>query len=300
MKKPFYKTLWFWLAIGSILLFIANIICAIIFRGTCGANIFTAISGWVSGIATIVLGLIAVWQNRKYKEANDKFSAEQKNILKDQKDLLKEQGEILGAFSNGQQDLAWRNLIYQLYNSFLSTLLQQKNQLLDCTFEKIYNDFICLPCSKESLTKIVYEKNILQQNINGLIEFLQNSKYFFNSKEKLYDISKLYQSSVENFIAYLKKENNYRLVYDLITSDNKSYSGHEKLMLSKFNDLKNEAQNELKDFSYALSEHINAIYDFIYEIYYNATSNLKRVVDENNNKYNIWHDKIEKQEQNNG
>lgn len=54
-------------------LMITNVIFAIIFMGSDGANIFTAISGWISGIATIVLGLIAFWQNKQYKKQNDAY-----------------------------------------------------------------------------------------------------------------------------------------------------------------------------------------------------------------------------------
>lgn len=55
----------------SCLVFIVNIALAIIFPDR-GANIFTAVSGWVSGIATIILGIIAVWQNKQYKDQSDK------------------------------------------------------------------------------------------------------------------------------------------------------------------------------------------------------------------------------------
>lgn len=53
------------------LLCITNIVLAIIFPSI-GANIFTAISGWVSGFATTILGFIAVWQNKQYKRQGDK------------------------------------------------------------------------------------------------------------------------------------------------------------------------------------------------------------------------------------
>lgn len=53
------------------LLCITNIVLAVIFSSV-GANIFTAISGWISGIATIILGIIAVWQNKLYQSQSDK------------------------------------------------------------------------------------------------------------------------------------------------------------------------------------------------------------------------------------
>lgn len=50
--------------IGAVL-FATNIILACVFRGQDGANIFTAISGWVSFLATLFVGIIAYRQSRK-------------------------------------------------------------------------------------------------------------------------------------------------------------------------------------------------------------------------------------------
>ena len=81
MKKT-HKIL---IVIFVIALMITNIVFAIIFMGSDGANIFTAISGWISGIATIILGLIAFWQNKQYKKQNDVY---QEKIDKQNNDIL--------------------------------------------------------------------------------------------------------------------------------------------------------------------------------------------------------------------
>ena len=60
---------------------IVNIVLAIIFHGDSGANIFTAVSGWISGIATIVLGVIALVVNEKYKKDNDNFILKQEELF---------------------------------------------------------------------------------------------------------------------------------------------------------------------------------------------------------------------------
>lgn len=65
--------------IFSCLACITNIVLSAIFPNS-GANIFTAISGWVSGIATAILGVIAVVQNKKYKEENDNNIKKQYNF----------------------------------------------------------------------------------------------------------------------------------------------------------------------------------------------------------------------------
>jgi len=83
-KSKWYKNKWVWIIIGAILLFAANIVCAILFVSSLTTNLFTAISGWVSGIATACIGVIAYWQNKresnKSKDINDKFYELQKNI----------------------------------------------------------------------------------------------------------------------------------------------------------------------------------------------------------------------------
>lgn len=67
-KTEFYKRWWFWVII--ILALLLNVGFALLSPSN-NANIFTAVSGWISAIATIVLGCIAVWQNKRYKELSD-------------------------------------------------------------------------------------------------------------------------------------------------------------------------------------------------------------------------------------
>ena len=60
----------------SIVACILNVVFAGVFYDA-APNVFTSISGWVSGIATIVLGCIAFWQNRQYKKDSDELMAKQ-------------------------------------------------------------------------------------------------------------------------------------------------------------------------------------------------------------------------------
>lgn len=71
MKNEFYKRWWFWLIISIALLL--NIGLAVKYENDF-PNVFTAISGWISAIATIILGCIAVWQNKRYKELSDEMT----------------------------------------------------------------------------------------------------------------------------------------------------------------------------------------------------------------------------------
>lgn len=71
-KNKSTNTVWILMMVGGAILFVVNIVLSGLLRGTDGANIFTAISGWVSGIATIVLGAIAFLQNKNYVLASTK------------------------------------------------------------------------------------------------------------------------------------------------------------------------------------------------------------------------------------
>ncbi len=83
----FLKSLWFWLIVIGIILCAVNIGLSCRFIGTAGSNIFTAVSGWVSGIATIVLGVITFLQNKNYvlasakREIKDNIHNEQIKIV---------------------------------------------------------------------------------------------------------------------------------------------------------------------------------------------------------------------------
>ena len=83
-----------------------NLGLAIIFHGDSGANIFTTISGWVSGIATIILGLIALFVNAKYKKENDMY--------------LEKQAELQWKEDEKRTIELYRKQILETYNSFLS------------------------------------------------------------------------------------------------------------------------------------------------------------------------------------
>ncbi len=104
------------LIIVSIILMVINIVLSIIFRGASGANIFTTISGWISGIATIILGSITLWVNAQYKKENDVYLEKQnellwKNELKDSIELYRNQ--VLNIYKSFLQ-LNFTDLLYQL------------------------------------------------------------------------------------------------------------------------------------------------------------------------------------------
>ncbi len=65
-------TIIFWIILAIVILAcIGNIMYAIFAKSSKTTNILTAISGWISGVATLVIGIIAYSQNKKYKEAEE-------------------------------------------------------------------------------------------------------------------------------------------------------------------------------------------------------------------------------------
>lgn len=127
----------------GIIIAIINIVFAIIFRGENGANIFTAISGWISGVATIFLGIIAVLQTKKYKMETD-CSIEFQNQLFEKIRKENEQGNEM-AYRQFEADKINR-YEYQI-DSFTDYLERNANSIdikirfIDYTSNRTYANF---------------------------------------------------------------------------------------------------------------------------------------------------------------
>lgn len=80
ISKPFYKKWWFWLIIGLILC--GNIGVLWLNCAELKSNILTLISGWISFIATLLIGVIAFRQSKEYKAENDRAIEKQYNFEK--------------------------------------------------------------------------------------------------------------------------------------------------------------------------------------------------------------------------
>lgn len=135
--KKWYKNIGIWLIVFGVALFVVNIVFACIYDEN-GTNIFTAISGWVSGIATIILGVIAIVQNRKYKRENDRFLKEQQqlNWKLEQKDLIKSYlCKIENIFSNVKEFMFmlkiminFNFLVFHVVKKAFPTLITMKEE----------------------------------------------------------------------------------------------------------------------------------------------------------------------------
>ena len=273
-----------WLIVIGSLLFVANMVCSIIFRGENGANIFTAISGWVSGIATVILGIIAVVQNKSYKEENDR--------------VLQKQSEENVKFIASQKDIAWRNTQYQLLTLYLSTLNKHSEIAKQYGFGKIHNDIISLPVCAQSFTTIIYEKNILVDELTAVKSFLLSSKYYIDNKEELYNSCLEYLSQAKKFFddTFFRQYRWFVKTYKEVPTTEEQKKNN--LMLKEQS---NQIYELGKTFRNKLSEHIYNLNDLISDIYCKSSEDLKAVLEKSISDYSIWIEKVKKQEeQNNG
>ena len=282
MKKSSNKNTWIWLiAVGS-LLCITNIILSCVFRGTEGTNIFTAVSGWVSGIATIILGVIAVVQNKQYKEENDRF-------------LLK-QNEENSKFVESQKDISWRNAQFQLFTLYLSTLSKHFETFTEYNLGKIHNDILALGTKVESYAKIIYEKNALTAELLALKNFLLSSRYCYFEKEELFNSCVEYLEQVSHYFEdnYYKRPDWY---CDTFREKHKTEEAKKdyQMLKEKYQQVRKLQNN----FIGKLAKHIYKLNDFVAGVFYMSSDELKTMLENSNRDYNTWLEKTRNQKEQN-
>lgn len=136
-NKPFYIKWLFWLIISLILC--GNI--AVLLLVNCidlRTDLLTLISGWISGIATFIIGIIAYKQSEKYQLENKR-----QNLLSD--------------ITNFASDLQFAYVNYINIDKIIDLCYKQKN---------------CFLASQEKKDKLKYELN------NDSIFLLKQFRYF--------------------------------------------------------------------------------------------------------------------------
>lgn len=149
-KKPIYRKIWFWAIL--IVPLAVNISFSCLYSDEY-SNIFTAVSGWVSGIATAVLGVIAVLQNERYEKDNKEYLKEQKEIQMRISEENKKQNEFSVRLSD--------------YNN----LSEYHRRTSDVLFEFLSSSFktIVFDCYER------YENNNIV-SINEISEYIENQR----------------------------------------------------------------------------------------------------------------------------
>lgn len=196
-KKPFYKQWWFWVII--IVAATINIVFASVY-GTQAPNIFTAVSGWVSGVATVALGIIAIVQNERYEKDNEKYIQEQKELQQSIASENKQQNsfakrmqsinDLQKHFDEIQSDL-FDFLSCSLSMEFQKMLVKAHDESLKDNIDSpIFSLIGYLENKRVSLTNIVVKMQLYKcygKNAKGLIEELSVLQSLYYNFEKKYE-----------------------------------------------------------------------------------------------------------------
>lgn len=171
-NKPFYAKWWFWIIIGLILF--GNIAVLIWFNcKELKSDLLTLISGWVSFVATLIIGVIAFRQSKEYKEENDKFIEEQKDLMWRQSQINVFTNER-DAFSKFSEEVAVIRKECLLLDLSTNHQLKEKLGILDIRIRGLNASIITgvLKSSyfyknKESIVKVTHEiKDIIDKWFN--------------------------------------------------------------------------------------------------------------------------------------
>ena len=155
------------LIILAVSLMIVNFAFAIKYLGEDGANLFTTISGWVSGIATIVLGVIALCVNEQYKKENDNYLSKQ--------DELAWKSEKRAAIE------LYREQVVRCYQNFI------EYNFADLLYQLLINH--------EKIEAPIYDValiNKIRAEKHNLVFNLTICKYYFSLKSELFDAHSRY------------------------------------------------------------------------------------------------------------
>ena len=169
----------------TIILMIVNFTFAVKFHGEEWANLFTTASGWISGIATIVLGVIALYVNAQYKKDND--------------DYLSKQDEL--AWKNEEKDIIslYRNQVIKCYDRFIS----------DYNYTDLLYQLLCNEGKPEAPIKSIALLNKIQSEQANTLHSLAICRYYFDKKRDLFESYNKYLSALCDMI------NDYKpMIYD--------------------------------------------------------------------------------------
>jgi ABC-type iron transport system FetAB permease component len=192
-KCLFYKKWWFWIIISSILCCV-NIAYAIWgCKTTNKSDILTAISGWISGVATLGVGLIAYRQNKVYKEENDKIEElhRQYDWRKEQKEIVKLYLENIIKAYEDLKEYQYSKVIEEMIKNNAKSVVVLEEMIYDQALKGINDNFISNVEDELSDYKFVIIDE--SQNIENEV-LLKICKFCFDNKKKLYLLSDFNQN----------------------------------------------------------------------------------------------------------
>ena len=170
------KTVSIILIILTVLLMMVNFAFAIIFPGDSFSNIFATASCWISGIATIVLGVIALRVNARYKKENDDYLSKQDELAwkKEEKDVIS----------------LYRDQVVKCYNSFIT----------DYNYAEVLYRILCDEEKPEAPIKSIALLNKIQSEQFNALYSLSICRYYFDTKGELFESYHKYLSALIEMI----------------------------------------------------------------------------------------------------
>ncbi|MFI3166283.1 MAG: hypothetical protein R3Y45_08470 [Bacillota bacterium] len=139
------------------------------------SNWLTLYSGWLSAVATIIIGIITIWQGRKYKRENEIILSRQTIANFVQKEIM-----IIDDVNKELANYLSATILFNELLSGVGSIMSNKSSLLDFSTEinvKINN---LLAISHRVLGMKLYynERNEIAKSINeysSIIEMIRNS-----------------------------------------------------------------------------------------------------------------------------
>lgn len=205
------------------------------------ANLFTALSGWVSGIATIILGLIAVWQSKQYKEHNDK-----NNILINLKTEFTCMDELYNKFIEKFDSAV---LIYNIdkYHSTHSNMYLDNVAYFQINLSKVEAQIIM-----KIATQTYYKKSNLSKFMTEYYEIIKKADHIFNDQiikqSEMNSFIDTFEKVVTEFKLYLSNFGEFynRCLSDSLSNINKNLNNMKKEQSTAYRYIKAVEQQDAK------------------------------------------------------
>lgn len=239
--KGVFKKGWFWLTIVGVAILTANILVMILVPTKQDWNIrlLTFFGGWISGMATIVLGCIALWQNATHKKMADekdrkrdlRFAYEKLVEFLDNKEMALKIATCNDAKSNAEGMLIYSNL-----NSQLNLLVQGY-----------------LLCShRDSDEKIVVSYHMLKELISDIRKEIDCRENNDRSIDLLgYELIARNRLKYYVYLNYYKEVNlESNIIWSLDKEQELEYLNYfnNKILDNCFNELTEQEQQEVADY----------------------------------------------------
>lgn len=252
------------LVLFAIALLIGNICILVFVDHNVRSDWLTLYSGWVSGIATAILGIIAVIQSKNYKNENDKFLSEQQRISRQ---LMQD-----------QYDLSWRKNQYDIYNAYSIGFLELEKEFTKHTVAEIVAQALGTSDKNTAIVTVAVLVQRIQNNLTHAFAYLMQCKYYCEGKVKLYELIQEYSKKMEKFTPLLRDAIIHTSVLHDVNSD----------YLIKAKELAT-LENTIDLAYYQIS---GDIVGFIYSIFEQDIAVAKSSIDKNIELQNQWLRKI--------